>query len=147
MEEKKEIIIDNKYEIQKQIGEGMFGKIFLGRHKYNKEEVAIKIDKSILLKNEARIYRILSNISGIPRLRGFGMIESYNYMVIDKLGKSLENLKKECGGVFDLYTTITLGVQIIKRVKDIHAKNIIHRDIKPENLMMNSENSNLNHEA
>ena len=106
MEENKEVIIDNKYKIQKQIGEGMFGKIFLGKHNYNNEEVAIKIDKSILLKNEARIYRILSNISGIPRLRGFGMIENYNYMVIDKLGKSLENLKKECGGCFDLYLPI-----------------------------------------
>jgi len=138
----KEFEIENKYIIKKQIGEGMFGKVFLAKHKYTDDDVAIKLDSSILLKNEARIYKLLSSIEGIPKLRAYGIIEHYNYMVIDRLGESLEQLKENCGGKLDLYTTITLGLQILQRVEDIHKKNIIHRDIKPENLLMNVGNNN-----
>ena len=48
------IIIGNKYIIDKQIGEGSFGKIFRGRNKNTDEDVAIKIDygdEKIILKN------------------------------------------------------------------------------------------------
>ena len=93
--DKQECLIENKYSIQQQLGEGMFGKIFLGIHKFTGDEVAIKLDASILLKNEARIYRLLTNIAGIPKLRGYGTIEKYNYMVIDRLGNSLEILKAD----------------------------------------------------
>ena len=48
------IIIENKYQIEKLIGEGMYGKIFLAKNKNTNEAVAVKIDSSILLKNEAK---------------------------------------------------------------------------------------------
>ena len=42
----------SEYEIQKQIGEGGFGKVVLGVHKVTKEKVAIKIvNTSLIGKN------------------------------------------------------------------------------------------------
>ena len=58
----KDIIIKNKYIIKHKIGQGNFGKIFLGKNKYTNEEIAIKIDTGqIILKNEAIMYNYLSD--------------------------------------------------------------------------------------
>ena len=130
------LIIENKYEIKKQIGEGAYGKIFLATNTNTNEDVAMKIDSSILLKNEARIYNLFNNCCGIPKMRAFGKEGDYNYLVIDKLGESLEHLKDNNKGQVSLKTTIMIGLQLLKRIETIHKKHIVHRDVKPENFLI-----------
>lgn len=137
--------IENKYIIQKKIGEGMYGKIFSAKNKYTDEIVAIKIDGSILLKNEARIYQILSNQNGISKLRSYGQVADYNYIVIDMMGSSLEGCREKCiNKIFTLKTTICIGLQLIRRIEILHNNNILHRDVKPENFLMGGNIANKN---
>lgn len=130
------VTLENKYTIHKIIGEGAYGTIFSAKNNNTNEEVAVKIDSSILLKNEARIYRLFTNTKGIPNMRSFGKEGDYNYMVMDKLGESIEDLKIICGGHFSLKTTINVGLQMLHRLESIHSKHIIHRDVKPENFLI-----------
>lgn len=136
------IIIDKKYTILKKIGEGSFGNIFLGLNKITKEEVAIKIDNlnNMMLLNEAKIYNLLQNISGIPRIKQYGKHDKYNYLVIDLLDKSLEYYKNKYK-ILSLKTVICIGIQMFNRIRDIHNMNIVHRDIKPDNFMSNKNNN------
>jgi casein kinase 1 len=64
-------------------------------------------------------------------------------MVIDLLGKSLEDLFTSCHHRLSLKTVLMLADQMISCVEYIHTKNFIHRDIKPDNFVMGlNENSN-----
>lgn len=133
------LIIDGKYKIISRLGNGNFGMIFKGIHIITNEEIAVKIEKIShlsTLKNEAKIYNYLENISGMPKLRNFGVEGNYNYIVLDLLGESLETLKNNCGGTFSLNTISLLAIQMIRQIQQIHSKGIIHRDIKPQNILI-----------
>lgn len=144
------ITVKDKYVIKKKIGEGSFGKIFQATHKITQEKVAVKINygenDNIILKNEARIYTILSDIKGVPNMRNFGMDGSYNFMVLDILGPSLLDLKNNYGignkkghKTLSLKTVLSMGLQMLRRIESIHAKGFLHRDIKPDNFLFGSE--------
>lgn len=140
------LIVAKKYKIISKLGEGSFGKIFSGVNINTDEEVAVKIEKldeHSLLKNEASVYKLLENISGIPRLRSYGTEGKFNYMVIDLLDKSLEDMRITCGNTLSLKTVLVLGIQMLKRIECVHLEGIIHRDIKPDNFLIKNNNNQI----
>lgn len=82
------------------------------------------------------MYNLLLCQVGIPSVRWFGVEGDYNVMVIDLLGKSLEDLFNDCGRRFGLKTVLMLADQLLCRLEIIHTKCYIHRDIKPDNFLM-----------
>ena len=131
-------IIANKYEILEKIGEGTFGKVFKGKNIRSAEEVAIKIqhkDIDNVLKHEAKIYKYLKDISGVPHIRNYGTDTGFNYLILDLLGPSL--FEK----AFKPIETIKYLIQAINIIEYIHNKGIIHRDIKPDNFLLKSKST------
>jgi len=141
------LVIENKYKLVKKLGEGSFGKIFSGINQNTNEKVAIKIEEInnlSVLRNEARIYTDLRDMIGVPKMRAWGKEGKFNYLVIDHLGQSLEDLRIQCGGILSLKTTLLLGIQMIERMELLHSHGIVHRDVKPDNFLLGIEdNKNL----
>ncbi|XP_018021077.1 casein kinase I [Hyalella azteca] len=136
----REFVVGAKYRIVRKIGSGSFGDIYLGMNLTNGEEVAIKLEQMKArhpqLLYESKVYKILQGGVGIPHIRWFGQEQSYNILVMDLLGPSLEDLFNFCSRRFTMKTVLMLADQMIARVEFIHTKNFIHRDIKPDNFLM-----------
>ena len=132
------------------------GEIFLGVNITSGREVAIKLEsvkaKHPQLAYENHVYKALAGGAGIPLIKWFGTEYDYNFMVLDLLGPSLEDLFNSCRRKFSLKTVLLLADQLVRRccpvcytfcssiqmirVEYIHSCNYIHRDIKPHNLLM-----------
>ena len=142
-----ELRVGAKYVLQRKIGGGSFGEIYVAENSDTKEQVAVKLEsvyqRPPQLFNEKRIYTILSGGCGVPSVKWFGKEGDYNVLVIDLLGKSLEELFNECGRKFSLKTVLMIADQLITRIEFLHRRGFLHRDIKPENFMIGSKkNSN-----
>lgn len=129
-----------KYKIIKQIGEGTFSSVFIGKHHLSNENVAIKIEtleNENTLNHECKILLYLSGLSCIPTVRSFGVEDNkYRFLVMDYYEKSLQHFIIEMKPPSPYKIKQFLFNTIIDIIKLIHQKQIIHRDIKPANFMI-----------
>jgi len=139
-----------RFKIERHIGSGSFGDVYIGIDSRTGERVALKVEaslsKSPRLFHEAKIYKSLTGRPGFAQLRHCGMEARRNVLVVDLLGATLEELFHLCGRRFSFKTVCMLADQAIERLEAFHAEGWVHRDIKPENLLIgNGEDSGLVH--
>ncbi|KHO00983.1 casein kinase I isoform delta [Metarhizium album ARSEF 1941] len=136
----KDILIDGKYRVDRKIGQGGFGLVYLGTDIRSNEEVALKLmhirDESDALQTEAEAYKALSGGVGMPKFLWFGQECDYFVLVHELLGPSLEDLLNYCDRRFSLKTVLLIADQAITRLEYIHSKGLLHRDVKPDNFLL-----------
>ena len=141
--DKKDYFIDNlffkKYRCIEKLGKGSFG--FIYKAEYNNNYYALKFEdiknEKNLLQNEASLMIYLKG-PNIPYIKTFGTSGDFNILVMQLLGKDLQELLIERGS-FSIKTVCILASQMITTLEYIHNKNVLHRDIKPENFLMGLE--------
>ena len=135
--------------IEKELGSGAMGAVYLARYIKNNHRVAIKIMSSAINSNassslvarferEAEILKNLNN-PNIVRLFGIGKFKGLRYYAMEVIdGETLEAilLRK---GAFSWDETIDLGKQICNALQHAHDNGVIHRDIKLSNLMVTKQ--------
>jgi serine/threonine protein kinase len=132
-------IVANKYVIMEQIGKGMFGEVYLGKHKKTSESVAIKIEKESspykLLKHETTILKYLYDNGSrkIPLVYWFGIWNKNICFVMSFYECSLHDYCKT--SLMDEKLD-RIMIQCLNILESIHTHYVIHRDIKPQNFMI-----------
>ena len=137
-----------RYEIQKQIGRGSMGVVYLGRDPYIKRNVGIKISRPAadVGKERAEKYRerffIEAQSAGrlmhpnIVAIYDAGMHKDFCYMAMEYIDGP--TLKKFCRKNHLLPISNVMEIIFIacKALDHAHKMGVIHRDIKPRNIML-----------
>jgi serine/threonine protein kinase len=143
----------SRYEIQKELGRGQYGVVFLARDKErNKERKGA--DELIVIKQMNRDTTDLTNLRGeiasLQRLSNsckpyilcfkneIFQDNKYYYLITDFLGnqfRSLESVKAEMVKKPSMLCSIV--VNLIRGLQLIHSKDVAHRDVKPTNILVN----------
>ena len=143
--------LTSTYDIQKKIGEGGGGEVYLAMHKRLQKYVVIKKIKSTVSIKDCRTeVDILKNLrhSYLPQVIDFIEIRSEDgrniqgvYTVMDFIpGQSLQSMM-DAGHRFTEKEVLKYAGQLCEALKYLHSQNppIIHGDIKPDNIMITPE--------
>eukprot|EP01125_Pyxidicula_operculata_P004186 TRINITY_DN1614_c0_g1_i2.p1 TRINITY_DN1614_c0_g1~~TRINITY_DN1614_c0_g1_i2.p1 ORF type:complete len:331 (+),score=35.13 TRINITY_DN1614_c0_g1_i2:117-1109(+) len=141
-------LIDDKYMVIKRLGRGGYGEIFACKSVKSGEPVAVKVErvsKPGNLLEEEEILKNLSTCKYVPHLIACGKHEErVNYFAMELLGENLSILRRrQTSHHFSITTTVMLGIQMIRALKEVHEAGYLHRDIKPGNFVLGAERSEL----
>ena len=133
------------YQIERKLGAGGMGEVYLAYDDKLKRKVALKILPPEFISNDERVKRFelearavaKLNHPGIVTVYDVGNFEGVNYIATEFVeGKTLRDLM---GGKFKIRNIVLNSIQICDALAAAHAEGIIHRDIKPENIMIRKD--------
>ena len=135
-------ILQNRYRIEKQIGQGGMGKVYVATDERFKSVVAIKEtvfeDKNLrrAFEREARLLNSLKH-SALPRVSDHFDEKDGQFLVMEYIaGEDLAEMMEQNGTAFSLEEVLNWANQLCDALEYLHSQNIIHRDIKPQNLKL-----------
>lgn len=141
----KNYFLDQKigsYKIEKQIGAGGMGEVYLATDEKLKRKVALKILPAEFVADDERIKRFQTEARAVSALNhpnivtvyDVGTFDGINYIATEYVeGKTFRELINSRP---KLKTILDVIIQSCNALSDAHKSGIIHRDIKPENIML-----------
>ena len=140
----------SRYEIEKEIGRGAMGVVYLAHDPVINRNIALKtIDIANSLdaaKREELTRRMLTEVRSAGRLNHQNIVTIYDYgedilpfVVMEYVeGESLESLRKKKGklSMDELYPVVQ---GVASGIDYAHSMGIVHRDIKPDNILITKE--------
>jgi serine/threonine protein kinase len=138
-------VLQQRYRIDKQIGQGGMGAVYIATDERFGSTVAIKetlfMDHNYrkAIEREARLLNSLKH-SALPRVSDHFLEENVQFLVMEYIpGEDLSHML-ESGTVFDVDRVMKWADQLLDALDYLHNQSIpvIHRDIKPQNLKLTS---------
>jgi len=143
------MLIDN-YVLEKCIGKGSFGEVYITSKKGESKKYATKkLDREYIEKTEAMKYLqneifILKTLDhpNIVKFVDVKKTKKHYYIIMEfcnggELSKALEKYMEKHGKPFSQEIVQHIMRQIIDAFKYIHGQKIIHRDVKLDNVLLN----------
>ncbi len=140
--------LDSKYLVEKELGRGGMGAVYLATHLGTERPVALKVIVQQFMQRAEFVERFRREARAAGRLRhpnvvdvtDFGFAETLQgrvaYLVMEyldgcTLGEILEEEKQ-----LPLGWTLDILEQVCSAVHEAHEQGIIHRDLKPDNIWL-----------
>ncbi len=140
--------LDEKYQIEREIGRGGMGTVYLATHLGTERPVAIKIIAPQFMKRPEFVERFRREARAAGRLRhpnvvdvtDFGFAYTSDgqvaYLVMEYLdGCTLGEILEEENNL-PVAWTLDILEQVCSAVHEAHEQGIIHRDLKPDNIWL-----------
>ena len=141
-------ILDDKYRLERLLGQGGMGAVYLATHLGTDRYVALKLIAPQFMRNREFVERFKREARAAGRLRhpnvvdvtDFGFARSGNesvaYLVMEYLdGCTLSDVLAEEDRL-PLYWVVDIIEQVCAAVHEAHQQGIVHRDLKPDNIWL-----------
>lgn len=144
-------IIAERYRLQREIGRGAMGSVWLATHLSLEREVAIKILHLEAAQRESSLARFqregkllaMLRTTHVAQVHDIGRHDGLPFIVMERLsGESLRERLERCGHL-DLTTTTQIVTQAARALVEAHALGLVHRDIKPANIFLEEHEDEL----
>ncbi|MBU1220287.1 protein kinase [Myxococcota bacterium] len=138
--------------VQKELGTGSYGSVYLCVHPTIGRKVAVKILNNAFSGDEGIIHRFIDearaanqiNHPNIIQIFDFGQLDDGRFFCImeyiqgRELGDILQNK-----GILDIKQAEAILAQIVSGLDVAHHEGVIHRDLKPDNIMVYRDNAGI----
>jgi serine/threonine protein kinase len=133
-----------QYNIERKLGEGGMGQVYLARHRGLDKLIALKllpITKKTTREVRERFIRearIVARIShpNVVQVFDVGEVSDYLYIAMEYVdGETMENIMTHDHMVASVEAT-RIVTDVCQALKRAHRHEIVHRDIKPDNIMI-----------
>jgi serine/threonine-protein kinase len=141
--------LNGRYRIEKLIGKGGMGRVYLATQFPLNRHVAVKVLNPEFQKKDPQfVRRFFLEASTAARLTHPNTITVFDYgeSEMGELFIAMEHLKGRplskvitTDGPFSAERTLHIAVQICRALREAHQKGIIHRDLKPGNILLLEE--------
>src|SRR2546421_9818720 len=141
-------VLDDKYRLERLLGKGGMGAVYLATHLGTERYVALKLIAPQFMRNEEFVERFKREARAAGRLRhpnvvdvtdfGFSTsgAERVAYLVMEYLdGCTLSDVLFEENRL-PLYWVVDIMEQVCSAVHEAHQQGIVHRDLKPDNIWL-----------
>jgi serine/threonine protein kinase len=132
------------YLIERKLGAGGMGTVYLARHEQTGRIVALKLLSPSLAREEGLVARFMREIVALQKLKNPHVVELFDHGVDGEMyyyameyvpGETLTaRLRREKR--IPWREVIDLSIEICVALKSAHDAGIIHRDLKPSNLLL-----------
>jgi len=141
-------VLDDKYRLERLLGRGGMGAVYLATHMGTDRYVALKLIAPQFMRNQEFVERFKREARAAGRLRhpnvvdvtDFGFSGDGNervaYLVMEYLdGCTLSDVLAEENRL-PLYWVVDILEQVCAAVHEAHQQGIVHRDLKPDNIWL-----------
>ena len=133
-----------QYRLEKKLGEGGMGIVYLADQPAMARKAAIKILRPEIASEE-QMQRFQREAQTLSQIDHRHIIKVYNFGTLDQgelyiamefvRGREMDQILEEEGRM-DWRRAVDITIQAADALVDAHSKGIIHRDLKPENVML-----------
>lgn len=138
-------LIGGRFRVEKLLGTGGMGEVYLGRHELLGNRVAVKLLKVQHAKDQRMVARFRREARATSKVQHPNVVGIFDtgqledgrlFLIMEYIqGKDLFQLYEEVG-TLTVERALPIFVQIADALAAAHAMGIMHRDLKPDNVVI-----------
>ena len=137
------MLLNERYEIERLLGRGGMGEVYLATDNRINRNVALKVLHSDLISSKEILQRFAVEAQAVSALNHPHIMTIYEFSnTVDGtlffVGEYVDGLplNRLIGADLDLEKALEIAIQVSSALSAAHEAGITHRDIKPENIMI-----------